>query len=206
MDKQLIISIGREYGSGGRAIADILSEHYNIPIFDREFFKNYFELNKEDGEKFENIDEKPRGIFFGRTVGKFNNSKEDFYINQQFNVLREHADKGDSFIVVGRCANEILEYNPNMVSFFIWADMDYRLKNIMERDNCDIIKAMARAKEKDRVRNKYYSEYCKTKWGAGHSYDMMIRATNLSKNDIAEIIINYIEKNMDKLRNKKGNH
>ena len=97
MNKQVIISIGREYGSGGHVIAEIIAKHYNIPLYDRNILD---ELSKETGNSYDvykKYDEKPANPFITRTVLGQSNSVEKIIAEMQFNFLKEKAESGESY-------------------------------------------------------------------------------------------------------------
>lgn len=119
MNKQVIISIGREYGSGGHVIAEIIAKHYNIPLYDRNILD---ELSKETGNSYDvykKYDEKPANPFITRTVLGQSNSVEKIIAEMQFNFLKEKAESGESYVVLGRCAEDILQDNDGLISIFL---------------------------------------------------------------------------------------
>ena len=123
MAKQRIIAIGREYGSGGHKIGEILAKKYGIPLYDKDMIEVIAKEKNLDLDELKKYDEIPRNRLFSRTVNGFTNSPEETISQMQFDFLREKANSGESFVVVGRCATSILKDNENMVSIFVTGDL-----------------------------------------------------------------------------------
>ena len=121
MDKQLIISIGREFGSGGHEIAEMLAERFELNLYDKNLLEQIANDKNLNVKNLEKYDEKPRNMWMTRTVRGYSNSAEENLANMQFEYLKKAAADGESFIVVGRCAETILKNNPALISMFILA-------------------------------------------------------------------------------------
>ena len=104
MEKQLIISLGREFGSGGHVIAHRIADHYQLPIYDKSLLKQIATEKNLDAEDIAQYDENPRNLFLTRTVRGFSNSPEENIARMQFDYLKKKAAEGESFVVLGRCA------------------------------------------------------------------------------------------------------
>ena len=104
MEKQLIISIGREFGSGGHEIAEILAKHYGLNLYDKNLLQEIANEKSVEVKNLEKYDEVPRNLFMTRTVKGYSNSAEENLANMQFDYLRKKAESGESFVVVGRCS------------------------------------------------------------------------------------------------------
>ena len=100
---QIIISVGREFGSGGRVIAEKLSERFNLPLYDRHLITEIAEKMGMTIEAVAKYNETPKNVFVSRRVNGYSNSIEDNIAEMQFNVMEEKAKSGESFVVVGRC-------------------------------------------------------------------------------------------------------
>ncbi len=118
MEKQLIISLGREFGSGGHVIAQKLAERYQIPLYDRDLLEKIASEKNINSDDFEKYDEKRRNPFLTRTVRGYSNSPEENIARMQFDFIKRKAAAGDSFVIVGRCAETILKENPYMISIY----------------------------------------------------------------------------------------
>ena len=118
---QFIISVGREYGSGGHEIASRLAEKFDIPLYDRNMLDQMAERNGIDAEDLHKHEEmKRQGLT--RTVRGHSSSVQDSIAKLQFDFIREKADSGESFVVVGRCSENILRDHPGLISLFIRGD------------------------------------------------------------------------------------
>ena len=133
--KQLIISISREYGAGGHLIAQILAEKLGLELVDADSIARYF----ADNHNF-NYDEvmkysgKPFNRIIHRTIQGHTSTLEENLSRMQFDYLRKKAANGDSFVIVGRCSETVLEDYDCMIAFFILADEEDKVKRVMERE------------------------------------------------------------------------
>ena len=115
MGKQFIISVGREYGSGGHEIGRKLANALGIHLYDRSLLDEFAAMQGVDPTELFKYDEAPRRPFFSRTVRGYTNSPEVNIAELQFDLLRKKADSGESFVVVGRCADTILRGNEGLI-------------------------------------------------------------------------------------------
>lgn len=193
--KQIIISIGREFGSGGHVIAKKLAEHYNIPLYNKELFAEIAKEGKYSEGMVERFDEKPLNIFFTpMPVGGNTMPFEHEIAISQFNFIRKKAnEEKESFVIVGRCAEGILMDNPHLSSVFILADTDSKAKRVMEREGLDEKQALAKMKKVDKMRKSYHNFYCDNKWGDSRSYDLCINTSKISIDEAVKLIIQYVD-------------
>lgn len=194
MNKQLIISVGREFGSGGHVIARMLSEKYQIPLYDDNLLREIAGQRNLDAAELGKYDENPRNFFFTRTVRGYSNSPEENIARMQFDYLKRAADKGESFVVVGRCAEEVLKENPNMVSIFILGDMEQKILRTMEREHVSREKAVKMIETNDKKRKSYHNHYCQGKWGDSRNYEISVNSSRIGIDETTEILIQYIDK------------
>lgn len=193
--RQIVIALGREFGSGGHIIAQKLAQHYNIPLYSKELLSELAKDGNYSKEVLERFDEKPMNIAFipvpisGTTV-----SMEQDIAIKQFNFLQKKAnEEKESFVVVGRCAEEILSDNPNLVSVFILGDKEAKIKRVMEREGLDEKAALAKMKKNDKMRKTYHNFYCENKWGDSRSYDICIKTGKVDIDTATAMIIKYID-------------
>lgn len=194
MAKQFIISVSREFSSGGHAIAKRIAEHYDIPLYDKNILD---EIGKEKGvdlSDFKGSDEKTINVFTSRTVNGFNSSPEYALAQMQFDFIKEQAEKGDSFVICGRCADYVLKDNEALVSVFIYADDYSRTERTMKKHDCSMPQAIKMIEKTDKRRREYHNEYCKTKWGEMRNYDLCINSSCLGIDGTAAALIDYIDK------------
>ena len=184
MKTNTIITIGREFGSAGREIGYKVAKEFGIKLYDKEMLAR---AAKESGiceEIFESHDEKPTSSFLYSLVmdtysmGYSGNTYTDMPINHkvflaQFDAIKKIADEGPC-ILVGRCADYALAGDPDCVSVFIHADMDFRLKRIKadsDKEFKDDNKVIDFINKTDKKRANYYNYYSSKKWGDARSYD-----------------------------------
>lgn len=179
-----IITIGREFGSGGHEIGTRLSELLEIPLYDKEMLDR---ASKESGicqELLKAHDEKPASSFLYSLVmdtyslGYTSGSYSDMPINHkiflaQFDAIKKIADEGPC-ILIGRCADYALEEYSNVLSVFIHADVAKRVKRISRMYDMTDAKAKEMILKTDKKRGSYYNYYTNKKWSAIQSYDVCL--------------------------------
>lgn len=197
MRDQLIISLGREFGSGGHEIARRLAERFNLPLLEENLLQKIAQEKGMDTNAVGAYDEKPKlhGVY--RTVHGFNNSPEEAVVQMQFDYMKELAAKGESFLVVGRCAEEVLKDYDCMVSIFVLADPEFKLKRIMDREDIGREKAMSLMERKNRKRKVYHNQYCKGKWGDSRNYEVCINSSKLGIEGTTDMLESYIRARME---------
>lgn len=185
---QLIISIGRESGSGGLEIAQTLAKRFGLPLYDKSILQNAAEAKGLDAKDLEQYDERPRSPLFYRSIKGFSNAPEDGVAQMQFDLLRRHAAAGESFVVLGRCAEEVLADREGLISIFVRADLDFRVKRtpLPEEEALDFIK------HQDRQRRIYHDQHCKGDWGDAKCYDLVINSARLDIPGTVDILEQYI--------------
>ena len=193
MDKQLIISVGREFGSGGHVVAAGLAKHFGLPLLDSNILAEIAKEKNTDAEYLQKYDESARSLLFSRTVNGYSNSPEDVVARMQFDYLRARADAGESFVVIGRCADYILRNNAGLVRIFILGDIDAKIKRTAEREGVSEEKARALMEHNDKRRRTYHNTHCEGKWGDSRSYDITINSSRLGIEGTTDLLIKYIE-------------
>ena len=193
--KQIIIAIGREFGSGGHLVAKKLAEHYNIPLYSKELLDEVAKDGRYSKEVLERFDEKPMNFaFIPVPAGGSTISLEQDIAIRQFNFIRKKAnEEKESFVIVGRCSEEILSDNPNMISAFILGDKDTKTKRVMEREGVDEKTALNMMKKMDKMRKVYHNFYCESKWGDSRTYDICIKIGKVDVDTATDMIIKYID-------------
>ena len=129
-DRQVIIAVGREYGSGGHEIAKMIAERMNLPFYDRNLLSEVAREKGIDVSAIEKYDESPRRAFVSQTVRGYSNAPEDGLANMEFDYIRAMASRGDSVVIVGRCADAILAGNKGLITIFVTADDDRKIERI----------------------------------------------------------------------------
>lgn len=193
--RQIVIALGREFGSGGHIIAEKLAKHYNISLYSKELLKEIAKDGAYSHEMLERFDEKPLNIaFIPVPIGGTTVSMEQDIAIKQFNFLQKKANEDkESFVVVGRCADEILANNSNLVSVFILGDKESKMKRVMEREGLDEKAALNKMKKIDKMRKTYHNFYCENKWGDSRSYDICIKTGKIDVDTAVDMIVKYID-------------
>lgn len=184
MDK--VVTISRQYGSGGRAIGSKLAELYKIPFYDNELITR---AAKESGfaeVAFERAEEKAtNSLLYSIAMGMNAYGAQDFGFSSlsiddriflaQSNVIRKVAAEGPC-VIVGRCADYVLKDFSNAVNIFICASLDSRIKRATELYNISKEKAAESVMKYDKRRANYYNYHASEKWGSVNNYHMSIRS------------------------------
>lgn len=193
-EKQVIISIGREFGSGGHAIAEKIAENRNLPLYDYNMLQSIADEKEVNVNTFEKYDEIPKIPFMSRTVRGFSNSPEENLAQMQFDFLRKKAESGESFVVVGRCSEMVLKEFDCMVPIFVQGDMETKIERIMRVREVSRDKAVSMIKSHDKMRKAYHNYYCTVKWGDSRNYEMCINSSKIGLDETVQIIEAYIDK------------
>ena len=193
MGKQLIITVGREFGSGGHIIAVKLAEHFGIQLLDSNILAEVAKKSNAREEYLKKYDESARNLFFSRTVNGFSNSPEEIIAQMQFDYIKQKSDAGESFVVIGRCADYILRKNPALVRVFVLGDTEAKIKRTAEREGISEEKAKIRMEQADKRRKYFHNTHSENKWGDSRSYDITVNSSKLGLDSTAELIIKYIE-------------
>ena len=188
MDKQVIISIGREFGSAGHEIAEIVAENMGIDLYDRKMLDELADKYNMDPDELEKYDEAPKNILLSRNVRGFSNSLQEAVAELQFTFLKEKAEEGKSFVVVGRCADFVLADYTCMSTFFITGDFESKVSRIMKKYNLDRREAISKMYRHDRKRKAYHDSYGKNPWGEAQSYDISINSSKIGIETTAKLI------------------
>ena len=188
--EKFVITIGREFGSGGLDVGRMLSERLNVKCYDKELLAM---AAKESGlcqEIFESHDEKPTNSFLYSLVmdtysvsGYTSTPFMDMPLNHkvflaQFEAIKNLAKK-ESCIIVGRCADYALAEHPNCIQVFIHADNEFRVNQIMETYGLAKEKAADLIQKTDKKRANYYNYYSNKKWGDSRSYHLTLDSGEL---------------------------
>ena len=198
-----IITIGRQYGSGGREIGQRLAEKLGIKCYDSELLDRAAKDSGMCQEIFENHDERPTNSFlyslvmdtysFGYNASSFGDMPISHKVFlAQFDTIKKIADEGPC-VIVGRCADYALADYKNVVNLFIFGDEDVKTKRIMQKYDLTEAKAKDMIIKKDKQRQSYYNYYSSKKWGRADSYDLCINSSVLGVEGTVKLIIQYVE-------------
>ena len=213
MATNLVITIGRQFGSGGRKVGRLLAEKLDIPYYDKELLA---EAAKDSGicqEIFENHDEKPtRSLLFSLVTGvQMHGDPGSMYMDMplnhriflaQFDAIRRIASEGPC-VIVGRCADYVLRDKPNAVSVFVKADIRQRMEWAVSLYGVDPAKAEETVRKADKQRASYYNYYATATWGDVNNYDLCVDTGKLGIDGTVELIEQYLRLREQALKNAK---
>lgn len=194
MDKQLIIALGREVGSGGHEIAEKLAKYYNIPLIDKNIIEEIANKKNVDATDLREVEKNFMFPLVNRNVRGFSSSIQENVYLLQFEHLQEKAKAGESFIIVGRCGEDILKEYDALVSIFVLGDKEVKRARIMERYGKNEFMAERMMREKDTERKRYHNSFCEGKWGDSRSYDISVNSSVLGIEGTAELLIDFIDR------------
>ncbi|MDE7412717.1 MAG: cytidylate kinase-like family protein [Muribaculaceae bacterium] len=208
MDKFVIV-IGRQFGCRGREIGRQIAEALDVPYYDKTLLSEAAEKFGMDPEIFKAADEKRPSFlrnFLGLSCGTSNVpctpgtishfepgslSPESLY-NAQSEVIRAISEKG-SCVIVGRTADYVLRHHPGLISIFIQAPMEHRVKNIIERkDASSVEEATAMAKKHDKGRESYYNYFTNRNWGTAGNYHLCFDSSRFDSDAVIALLKSYI--------------
>lgn len=199
--KHCIITIGREFGSGGHKVGQILADKLNIAYYDNELITLAAKRGELDEQKLNKFDEKKHHPYFyeinyeGNQNVKKGESVSDTLYQLQKDVILDIAQKQDA-VIIGRCADFILKSaGIKTLSVFIAAPLEQKIRRTMTIEGLDEKTVLSLTKKKEKTRKSYYEKYTGKKWGKPESYDLYFDVSCFEDlNRIAEKIIEAYEK------------
>lgn len=204
-DEKYVINIGRQLGSGGRFIGEKLAKKLNIAYYDKELIQIASQESGLGKEFFERADEKTQFSFFGDVLGWFSGPANEGYLNNylrneslfqiQSDVIRRLSEQ-QSCIFVGRCADYILRDHPRCVNVFITADIEFRIRQVVERQKIPVEKAKEVIERTDKQRASYYNYYTNKVWGMAMSYDLCINSSILGVEGTVSYIHSFVKEKL----------
>ena len=196
MNKQLIISIGREFGSGGHVIAEALAKRFDLPLYDHNLLEHIAEEKNFDHESLRKYEEKPKLKFFNKKVKGHSTSFSDHIAQMQFDYIRKMAEEGKSFVIVGRCSETKLREFPALISIFVLGRKEEKIKNVMKTLDLDEESEKQLMQREDWKKKTYHNYYCKGKWGDSRNYDLTIDSGRLGVEGTVDFLADYIRRRM----------
>lgn len=198
----MIITIGREFGSGGKYIGERLAEELGMKFYDAALIERVSKERSIDIHLLNESDEKHKKTFWytlamaSMSMYDSVNSltelpEEDKFFIEQSKVIEEIADE-DNSVIIGRCSNIILKNRKNVVNVFVYAqDEKFKIERKMEFAGLDEKKALKLMHKKDKERAAYYNYYTNKNWGARDSYDLLIDSSKVGIENAIKIIQEY---------------
>ena len=200
--EKFVINIGRQLGSGGKTVGEIIARRLGVRLYDKELINLAAEQSGLCPEVFEKADEKEsRGVistmigylrapFVGDDGGTANVLSNDALFNIQSDVIREVAAR-ETAVFVGRCADYILRENPRCVNVFITADDADRIERIRRRQGVSAEEARAVMERIDAKRASYYDYYSSRTWGVASTYHLCVSTSVLGDEGTADFILEF---------------
>ncbi len=198
MAKKIIISIARQFGSGGREIGELVAKELGIPIYDKEIITNAAakgDLNIDVAKTADETD--TNSLLYTLAVGSnvlgttmhfgYKMPLNDKLFILQSDIIREFAK--ESCVIIGRCSDYVLRNEENLFRIFVYGDLEHRCERVAARHpelkSSQIIDVINKT---DKRRSSYYNFYTGNKWGKFDNYDMAINSSTFGVNKTAEII------------------
>ena len=204
MAEKYVITFARQFGSGGHEVAKTTAKLLGIPFYDKELIAIAAKESGLSEHLFDGLDEKPTNSFLYSLVmgvqsgastycryGDVTGSDNIFRIQAQ--VIRQIADK-EPCVIVGRCADYILQEYENLVSVFVHANIEQRIERIMKRYDLKEKNAEDYINKTDKRRNSFYNFYTNRVWGSVDNYNLAIDTAQIGIKNAAEIIAEYVKK------------
>lgn len=196
----MIITIARQYGSGGRYIGELVAKELGIPFYDQELITLAAERSDLCTETAEEADERnASSLLYTLAMGAtsmlhaphYNMPINDKLFLAQSEIIQEAAANG-SAVIVGRCADYVLRDVPNTLRLFIYADEQIRAKHVAERSGISESEAYTQISKTDRRRANYYNFYTGKRWGEVTNYDLCIDSGKFGSEHTAKLIAEYV--------------
>lgn len=195
----VIITIGRQFGSGGRHIGELVAKELGIPFLDEELITLAADNSELCKEAVAEADERSaNSLLYTLAMGSsamLHTSTYHMPVNDkvflvQSEIIRDAATKG-SAVIVGRCADYVLRDHPHLLSVFIYAENEFRVNNVATRGSITKAEAQSLITKTDRRRANYYNFYTGNRWGIMENYDLAIDASKLGAEKTAKLIADY---------------
>ncbi len=198
-----IITISRQYGSGGHEVGERLAEKLGIPLLDKELIAMAAKQSGLSEEVFERADEKASSsLLYSMVMGNYTLGSRITGVNEmpindklfilQSDIIKKAAAEGPC-VVVGRCGDYILRDFENVFHVFVHANKDARIKRIVSKGLCEESKAKDFITKRDKQRSNYYNFYSNKRWDDLSNYHMTIDSSKFSIDEIVDIIIAAVE-------------
>ncbi|MBR0281749.1 MAG: cytidylate kinase-like family protein [Oscillibacter sp.] len=196
-----IITIGRQFGSGGKEVGIRLGKELGVPCYDKELMKEAAKQSGLSEKILESFDERPKSLLYSIAMDSYifslpgtgaGDSLEQQVYLATFDTIRNLAEKGPC-VIIGRCADYALSDNPNLLRLFIYAPLKDRIERVAARQGLSPEKARTLIQKTDRRRASYYEYYTSHGWGEVESYDFCLNSSSLGLGGTVELIRSMVE-------------
>lgn len=199
----MVITIARQYGSGGREIGKMLANELNVKFYDKELINLAAKESGISPEVFEKYDEKAtNSLLYALSIGAAASTMGDYGIAPQLPIndrlfLLQHdiikQVSAEPCVIVGRCADYVLSDRADCMKIFIYADMEKRIQYAVDVHGVDKDKAQSIIRKVDKSRENYYNYYSDKKWGDPENYDLCINSGELGAKNCVDLICYYLK-------------
>ena len=208
MSKKVVVTIARQYGSGGREIGEKVAEILGVPLIDKELIKDAAANGQLNEDVIKSADESAaNSLLYTLAMGSnvlgttihfgYKMPINDKLFILQSDAIKEYAAKG-SCVIIGRCADYVLRDEPNLFRIFIYGDLDHRKERVALRHpeikSAQIIDVINKT---DKRRSSYYNFYTGRKWGKYDNYDIAVNSSTFGIDETARIIAAAVQKFID---------
>ncbi len=197
-----VVTLARQFGSGGHEVGEKLAARLGIPLYDREILLRAAQQSGISAEMFCEADEKPgSSLIYSLSIGAGKGAmfadfeqkmQRESVFSWQCRTIRELADKGPC-VIIGRCADDILRGRPGLVSVYVHSPLEIRVQRIARMHNIDEDAARDLVRKTDKTRANYYSFYTDREWDAAANYDLCLNTARLGVEGAVEMIAEFLE-------------
>ena len=191
LTKHVVITIAREYGSGGRYIGRLIADKLGIKFYDKDFVTTLSEQTGLSEEYIENNEQRRNTLDALNNGYYFNLSNSDELFVKESKLIKELAEK-ESCVIIGRCSDFILKDNEDTINIFVYSNMEDKIKRVVERYGFNQKDAEKEIKNIDKQRSNHYKHYTGKKWGENQNYDLCINSDALGVEKSADLICEMI--------------
>lgn len=200
--KNFVITIARQYGSGGREIGRKLADGLGYKYYDRDLITIAAKKSGYNSDALKEVDEKASNSFlytlsygpsfYSGGLSQINLPLNDKLYAVQSDIIRDIHKKDEGAVIVGRCADYVLSGKENTINVFIISDFDNRVQRIMERNELSASQAKDKIIKTDKRRANYYSYYTGKKWGKVDNYDLTLNIDKIGADGAVETIKSFL--------------
>ena len=196
-----LLTISREYGSGGRLIGGIVAEKLGVPLYDKQLIDIACEKSGLSREIIEQAELRAKSSFsytlssvmgLGEGVAGEGISMNEKLFLTQFDIIEQIGELGEG-VIVGRCADYILKDIPDVTNVFIYAELPERIKRCVEIYGDDPDEVKKKIQTYDKARGNYYNYHTCQKWGDFRNYNLSINTSYISEEAAADLIVEFVK-------------
>ena len=197
MKRKLVITLSREFGSGGHKIGELLAKELNVPFYDKKIIDKAAEKTGLTADFIAEHEQRyTSSLMFNLAMGNYSRTGElplhDKIDIVESDIIRDYASQG-SCVIIGRCADYVLENDFDCLNVFIYADDIKKIERIVNKYDLEPKKAEKLVKETNRSRSKHYNYFSGKIWGDRRNYDLMLNSSTFTPEECVKMIISAAE-------------